>query len=61
MSLINHTNKECGSCGAEYSLSYDDEQFGISAEEPAHCPFCGEQLSDYYLEENFEELDFEDE
>lgn len=60
MSLISSSNKECSSCGAEYNVKYDDEQFGISSEEPIYCPFCGEQLSDYYLEEDFDELDFED-
>lgn len=47
---------ECGSCGAEYDVSYDDDQFGIGTEEPTFCPFCGTELDKFYVEE----LDFEE-
>ena len=47
---------ECGSCGAEYDVSYDDDQFGIGTEDPTFCPFCGTELDKFYVEE----LDFEE-
>ena len=54
-------NSDCGNCGAEYSVSYDDDQFGIGTEDPTFCPFCGTELDNFYGDEQFEELDFEDE
>ena len=57
--MIN-TNTDCGSCGAEYSVSYDEDQFGIEAEEPTICPFCGAELNQFTIEDDMDELDFED-
>jgi hypothetical protein len=54
------TSSECGNCGAEYSVSYDDDQFGIGTEDPTFCPFCGTQLDQFYVEDDIEELDFEE-
>jgi hypothetical protein len=55
-------NKECNNCGAEYSISYDEDQFGIGEEEPKFCCFCSNEISDYFYEEDdMQELDFEDE
>jgi len=57
--MIN-TSSDCGSCGAEYSVSYDEDQFGIEAEEPTICPFCGAELDQFTVEDDMDELDFED-
>ena len=54
------TSSECSNCGAEYSVSYDDDQFGIEAEEPVFCPFCGTELDRFTIEDDLDELDFED-
>ena len=51
---------ECGNCGAEYTISYDDDQFGIGTEEPMFCPFCGTELDHFFEEDGLEELDFEE-
>ncbi len=51
---------ECGNCGAEYNVSYDGDQFGIGAEDPTFCPFCGTELDQFYVEDNIKELDFEE-
>lgn len=59
MSLDYQTNKECDNCGAEYTVRYDDEQFGISSIDPTFCPFCGSEIS-VIDDQQFEELDFED-
>ena len=55
-----HTLKDetCNNCGAEYTLSFDND-FDL---EPIHCPFCGEELEDYIIDEDdIEELDFDEE
>ena len=51
---------ECGGCGAEFTVTYDDDQFGIGVEEPTYCCFCGAEISEYFYESEMEELDFED-
>jgi len=51
---------ECGSCGAEYTITYDDDQFGIGTEDAKFCPFCGTELDQFYVEDGMEELDFEE-
>ena len=53
-------NSECGNCGAEYVVSYDDDQFGIESEEPVFCPFCGTELDQFTVEDDLKELDFEE-
>ena len=58
---ITSNNKECGSCGAEFIVQYDDDQFGIGVEEPNFCCFCGNELAEYfYDDDDMQELDFED-
>jgi hypothetical protein len=57
--MIN-TNADCGICGAEYTISYDEDQFGIEAEEPTICPFCGSKLDQFTEEANMDELDFQE-
>ena len=55
-----HTLKEetCNNCGAEYTLSFDQDGSDF---QPTYCPFCGEELEDYILdEEELEELDFDE-
>lgn len=51
-------NKECGSCGAEYIIQFDDDQFGLEEGESSFCPFCGSEIDNFYTDE---ELDFEEE
>jgi DNA replicative helicase MCM subunit Mcm2 (Cdc46/Mcm family) len=51
---------ECGNCGAEYVVRYDDDQFGIGTEYPTFCPFCGTELDKFFVEDNMEELNFEE-
>lgn len=56
-----HTLKEdnCNNCGAEYVLTFDRDETDL---EPIHCPFCGEELEDYIIDEDdIEELDFDEE
>lgn len=49
----------CDSCGAEYTITYVEEDI---MEEPLYCPFCGSELDTYDIEEEFQgELDFDDE
>ena len=49
----------CDSCGAEYTVTYVEEDI---MEEPGFCPFCGNELDTYDIEEQFQgELNFEDE
>ena len=59
MSTVN-CSCECDSCGAEYDIGYDEDQFGIEAEEPTICPFCGSKLYQFTEEANMDELDFEE-
>ena len=59
MSTVSN-NKECGGCGAEYTISFDDDQFGLGVEEPKFCCFCGMEISEYFYDDEMEELDFED-
>jgi ribosomal protein S27E len=33
---------ECENCGSEYTIVYDAEEL---ADDPIHCPFCGEVAS----------------
>ena len=48
----------CDSCGAEYTVTYVEEDI---MEEPGFCPFCGNELDTYDIEEQFQgELNFED-
>lgn len=50
----------CESCGAEYHITCECDTDEIG--EPAFCPFCGEELDDYILEEEeIDELSFDEE
>jgi len=59
---IMENSLECNHCGAEYSLHYDEDQFGLEEGDPLFCPFCGAESSIVYDDENqsIDELDFED-
>ena len=49
----------CDSCGAEYTVTYIEEDI---MEEPVFCPFCANELDTYDIEDDFQdELNFEDE
>lgn len=52
--------KECNNCGAEYKLTYDEDQFGSDVDEPRFCCFCGTEIEEYLYDDDLEELDFED-
>ena len=56
--MANDTGIECNDCGAEYVVSYDDDQFGLDEGEPSFCPFCGAEIDNFYISQ---ELDFEEE
>ena len=59
MSRKNIDDFTCDSCGAEYTVTYVEEDI---MEEPGFCPFCGNELDTYDIEEQFQgELNFEDE
>ena len=48
----------CDGCGAEYSVTFIEEDI---LEEPTFCPFCGNELDSYDIDEEYQkELDFED-
>jgi len=48
----------CDGCGAEYTITFIEEDI---MEEPAFCPFCGNELDTYDIEEEYQgELDFND-
>ena len=48
----------CHNCGADYVIEVEQE--AIDGSEPSYCPFCGELLEDYIVDEDeIEELDFE--
>lgn len=48
----------CDSCGAEYTITYDNEEV---LDEAIYCPFCGSELDSYDMEEEFEqELNFDE-
>ena len=49
----------CDSCGAEYSVTYTEEDI---MEEPAFCPFCRNELDTYDIEEEMQdEFEFDEE
>ena len=49
----------CDACGAEYTVTYIEEEI---MEEPIYCPFCGNELDTFDIEEEYQgELNFEDE
>ena len=48
----------CDNCGAEYELKYDDEEI---LDEAMYCPFCGNELNSFDIEDEFDqELDLDD-
>lgn len=49
----------CDGCGAEYSITYNDEDI---MEEPVFCPFCANELDTYDIEEEMQdEFEFDEE
>ena len=49
----------CDSCGAEYTITYVEEDI---MEEPLYCPFCSNELDTYDIEEEMQsEFEFDEE
>lgn len=49
----------CDGCGAEYTITYSEEEI---MEEPIYCPFCANELDTYDIEEEFQsEFEFDEE
>ncbi len=49
----------CDGCGAEYTITYSEEEI---MEEPCFCPFCQNELDTYDIEEEIQsEFEFDEE
>ena len=52
---LHSKNLECENCGAEYTVTYDQDKNEL----PRTCPFCGNEIEEFILDD-MDELKMDD-